>query len=236
MNYPSTLSNPMLKRKPNHLNPESIKFSNLNRPITAPEYKVKSPFSSLREKGKRISYPLPINHNYYNASKAELLLESDSENEESGAESIKLPVQKNQFSNDPYDLVKYHTPFPLQKNVSVYSLERKTELPVIDAAGYSTTLPLGFDYVKKSAGMLTTTPYEERVSIMNRLNQKSQYLSSMKPMAAYLGKKPEPGKDPYNRRKVKQLNDISFESDDAPEEIKNLRRLPEGVLTEENLK
>lgn len=55
-------------------------------------------------------------------------------------------------------------------------------------------------------------------------------------MAAYCGPKPDPKKDPYNRRKVKQLDDISFESDDEPEEIKNFRRLPETVLTEENLK
>ena len=33
MNYPATLSNPMLKRKPGHINPESIEFSNLNRPL-----------------------------------------------------------------------------------------------------------------------------------------------------------------------------------------------------------
>jgi hypothetical protein len=55
-------------------------------------------------------------------------------------------------------------------------------------------------------------------------------------MAAYCGKKPDPAKDPYDRRKVKQLDDIPFESDDEPEEIKNLRRMPETVLTEENLK
>jgi hypothetical protein len=46
-------------------------------------------------------------------------------------------------------------------------------------------------------------------------------------------------KDPYNRRKVKQLNDISFEEseeDDDFEDIKNLKRLPRTVITEESLK
>ena len=58
----------------------------------------------------------------------------------------------------------------------------------------------------------------------------------MKPLSSYQGKKPVPGKDPYDRRKVKQLDDISFESDGEPEEIKNLRRLPDTILTEESLK
>lgn len=46
-------------------------------------------------------------------------------------------------------------------------------------------------------------------------------------------------KDPYNRRKVKQLNDISFEEsedEDEFEDIKNLKRLPRTVITEESLK
>lgn len=46
-------------------------------------------------------------------------------------------------------------------------------------------------------------------------------------------------KDPYDRRKVKQLNDISFEDSEDEEEFeetKNLRRLPRTVITEETLK
>ena len=46
-------------------------------------------------------------------------------------------------------------------------------------------------------------------------------------------------KDPYDRRKVKQLNDISFEESEEDEEfedIKNLKRLPRTVVTEESLK
>jgi hypothetical protein len=50
-----------------------------------------------------------------------------------------------------------------------------------------------------------------------------------------LGPTPDPEKDPYNRRKVKQPNDISFEDSGASgsdeenlifEETKSLKRLP----------
>lgn len=236
MNYPSTLCNPMLKRRPNHQNPEAIKFSNLNRPISAPKYTVKRPFTAITAKGKRVGYPLPINHNYYNATKAELLLLSESENEESGTESIKLPVQRNEYSNETYDLAKYHSPFAIQNNITAYKLSQE-QLPYIDSGSNSTSAGMAFDYAKRSSGLLTTANYEERVNILNGvLAQKSQYISPLKPMAAYLGKKPESNKDPYDRRKVKQLDDISFESDDEPEEIKNFRRLPANILTEENLK
>ncbi len=63
------------------------------------------------------------------------------------------------------------------------------------------------------------------------------------PMQNYFGPTPNPEKDPYDRRKVKQLNDISFEeSEDSEtgeaefENIRNIKRLPKTVLTEENLR
>lgn len=40
----------------------------------------------------------------------------------------------------------------------------------------------------------------------------------------------------YNQRKVKALNDISFEEDDDWEEIKDLKRMPKTILNEENLR
>ena len=54
----------------------------------------------------------------------------------------------------------------------------------------------------------------------------------------FFGAKPDPEKDPYDRRIVKQLNDISFEESDEEEyeDVKNLKRLPHTVLTEEVLK
>jgi hypothetical protein len=49
-------------------------------------------------------------------------------------------------------------------------------------------------------------------------------------MSNYFGQAPDPEKDPYIRRQVKQLNDISFEESDEGEEtfenIKNVKRLP----------
>lgn len=63
------------------------------------------------------------------------------------------------------------------------------------------------------------------------------------PMQNYFGPTPNPEKDPYDRRKVKQLNDISFEESEDEEtgegefeNIKNIKRLPKTVLTEENLR
>jgi len=37
-------------------------------------------------------------------------------------------------------------------------------------------------------------------------------------------------------RKVKELNDISFEEDEDWEEIRNLKRMPRTILNEENLR
>jgi hypothetical protein len=71
------------------------------------------------------------------------------------------------------------------------------------------------------------------------MNEKARDYSSIYPQANYFGQVPDPSKDPYDRRKVKQLNDISFEeseSDEEFEDIKNIKRLPRTVLTEENLK
>jgi hypothetical protein len=232
MNYPATLSNPMLKRKPGHINPESIEFSNLNRPLWAPQQKIKRPITAITEKGKTIGKPLPITHNYYNASKAELLLIADSD-QDSNEENVNKQVSTFANVNEAYDLPGFHQPLPIKEGVSFYALRSK----YTNAKARESSLPsLGIDYSKRSSGMLTTTSLEAKEKLNNVLNQKSSYISPLKPMSAYWGKRPEPGKDPYDRRKVKQLDDISFESDNEPEEIKNYQRLPESVLTEENLK
>lgn len=62
--------------------------------------------------------------------------------------------------------------------------------------------------------------------------------SNIWPMDNYYGKKPDPEKDPFNRRTVKQLNDISFseDSEDDFEDVKALKRQRRTVLTEENLR
>jgi hypothetical protein len=50
--------------------------------------------------------------------------------------------------------------------------------------------------------------------------------SNIWPMDNYFGKKPNPDDDPFNRRTVKQLNDISFseDSEDDFEDVKALKR------------
>ena len=159
---------------------------------------------------------------------------SDSENEGSVAsngEKHHVPIN-NEYWSDKYDISQYHAPLPIQQPITAYKLRHQQE------AESEGTKPVSsrFDYSKISSSVLTTAPYEERVFVLNKLNRKSQYISPLQPMSAYVGKRPDSKKDPYDRRKVKQLDDISFESDNESEEIKNLRRLPETVLTEESLK
>ncbi len=89
-------------------------------------------------------------------------------------------------------------------------------------------------------GTLTTAKYQDRVTVFSDMNVKSAEPSSLRPLQSYFGQTPNPDKDPFDRRKVKQLNDISFEESESGEEefedVKNLKRLPHTVLTEENLK
>ena len=68
------------------------------------------------------------------------------------------------------------------------------------------------------------------------MNEVAQDHSQLLPMSNFFGQPPNPEKDPYDRRKVKQLNDISFESDEDFEDVKNLKRLNQTVLTEETLR
>ena len=91
-------------------------------------------------------------------------------------------------------------------------------------------------------GTLTTAKYQERVNVFTKTNEKVQSVAPLFPQQAYFGETPNPAKDPYDRRQVKQLNDISFEeSEDSEgeadfEAVKSIKRLPQTVLTEENLK
>lgn len=59
----------------------------------------------------------------------------------------------------------------------------------------------------------------------------------MMPQSSFMGKLPQDSEDRFNRRVIKELDDISFEEDsDDYEEIRNLKRQPGTVLNEENLK
>jgi len=57
------------------------------------------------------------------------------------------------------------------------------------------------------------------------------------PQKHYFGKELPEGKDPYDRRVISKLDDIEFSEDsDDPEELRNLKRLPNTILSEENMK
>lgn len=92
---------------------------------------------------------------------------------------------------------------------------------------------------KVSVGTLSTSKYHERAQIFESMNEKAKNHSSILPLKNYFGQMPDPLKDPYDRRRVKQLNDISFEESEGEEEFedtKHLKRLPQSVLTEETLR
>ena len=86
---------------------------------------------------------------------------------------------------------------------------------------------------KLSVGVLTTASFTQRQQTfekMNPINERAPIL----PQSQFLGQPAD--KDSFINRKIKHLNDIEFESDDDPEEIKVLRRENQMVLTEENIK
>jgi len=68
------------------------------------------------------------------------------------------------------------------------------------------------------------------------MNEKVREHAPILPQSNYFGQTPDPAKDPYDRRRVKQLDDISFEESEEEEQVKNLKRLPRTVITEETLK
>lgn len=91
---------------------------------------------------------------------------------------------------------------------------------------------------KLSVGTLATSKYQEQTQVFENLNDKARDFAAILPQSNYFGQTPDPVKDPYERRKVKQLNDISFEESDEDEieDVKSLKRLPKTIVTEESLK
>ena len=89
---------------------------------------------------------------------------------------------------------------------------------------------------KWSAGTTTTATYQQQIDTFLKMNEMAQVKGPVLPQSAMFEKHPE-GKDQFDRRKVKQANDISFEDDsDDYEEIRNLKRQPRTILNEEHLK
>ena len=69
------------------------------------------------------------------------------------------------------------------------------------------------------------------------MNEITETIGPILPQTNIVGKKEQPGNDRFNRRVVKQLNDISFEEDsDDYEEIRNLKRQPRTILNEDHLR
>ncbi len=71
-------------------------------------------------------------------------------------------------------------------------------------------------------GTVTTTKYHEKAQIFDVMNEKARDYSNILPQSNYFGQTPDPMKDPYDRRKVKQLNDISFSDSEEEEEFEDV--------------
>ena len=67
------------------------------------------------------------------------------------------------------------------------------------------------------------------------MNELSKPFANVDPFDQCLGKVRDPGDDVWNRREVKQLEDISFEEDPEPEDILDAARMPGQIITEEKL-
>lgn len=91
---------------------------------------------------------------------------------------------------------------------------------------------------KLSVGTLSTAKYFEKAQVFDKMNERASEYSQIMPQSNYFGQPPDPNKDPYDRRKVKQLDDISFEEseEDEYEDVRSLKRLPRTILTEDAMK
>lgn len=91
---------------------------------------------------------------------------------------------------------------------------------------------------KLSIGTLTTASFDQKVAVYESMNQLAADKAQLYPLSSFYGKKPDPKKDFFDRRVIKQLHDIDFEDDESEEdeETKDLRRMPRNILNEENLR
>jgi hypothetical protein len=55
---------------------------------------------------------------------------------------------------------------------------------------------------KFAAGTVATSKYDERTNLFKKVNSKMEDRSNILPLDSFFGKKPDPAKDPYDRRKV----------------------------------
>lgn len=104
------------------------------------------------------------------------------------------------------------------------------EQALMTAGGWQNSVNI---HKKTAVGTTTTCKYEEKVGVFNKVNEEMAESSNMLPLSQYFGKKPDPAKDPFDRRVTQQLNDISFEEDseDDFEDMRAVKRQPRTVLT-----
>lgn len=91
---------------------------------------------------------------------------------------------------------------------------------------------------KFAVGTVASSKYDKKVEVFNKVQEPIAELSNLHPLSCYFGPSPDPSKDRFDRRTVKQLNDIDFSDDDEDdfEDVRNIKRQRKTILTEENLK
>ena len=91
---------------------------------------------------------------------------------------------------------------------------------------------------KNAVGTTATASHFEQACNFEGVHKDMETKSAVLPLKDYMGHESGKGDDRFDRRIVPQLSDISFEADseDDFEDVRNLKRQPMTVLTEENLK
>ena len=149
------------------------------------------------------------------------LAEDKAAREVAEAAGIKMPKKRpNKFA--------YPTPDPLPPPKPLTVSEAMDNAQSWNAANVIAN--------KFSVGTLTTAAFDEKTSVFTKMNPLADQKGSLYPQAAFFGEDPNSLDDKFCQRKVKALNDISFEEDDDWEEIKDLKRMPRTIINEENLK
>lgn len=78
------------------------------------------------------------------------------------------------------------------------------------AEGWNATVSIN---KKHAIGTLASSKYDKKVSVFNEVHEQIAPVSNLYPQNCYFGAKPDPEKDRFDRRTVKQLNDIDFSED-----------------------
>ena len=89
---------------------------------------------------------------------------------------------------------------------------------------------------KVSSGVMATADYKLKTETFSKMNPHTKSAAVL-PQKTYFGKELEEGKDRFDRRVVPTLEDLEYsEESDDPEELINLKRFQNTIMTEENMK